>query len=273
MTMRKADLFDEIIFCLRNMAGNEPTAAVNPDLLAKFMAECPRNREEIPLYTPEPAPKAAEPVAVQVPAEPVSAGTLPAPAELGDLASLCAAAQQCRKCRLCETRTNVVFGSGNPAADLMFIGEGPGESEDLQGLPFVGRAGELLTRMIAAMGFDRNRDVYIANIVKCRPPGNRNPEEPECTACLPFLERQIELVQPKVLVLLGAVPLLWLLNKRGITRLHGQWFDYKGIKALPTFHPAYLLRNPPAKADAWKDLQTVMREFGKTPQKTASGSR
>lgn len=148
----------------------------------------------------------------------------------------------------------------------MFIGEGPGENEDLQGLPFVGRAGELLTRMIAAMGFDRAKDVYIANIVKCRPPGNRNPEETEAVTCLPFLERQIELIQPKVIVLLGAVPLLYLLNMRGIMRLHGSWFEYKGIKTLPTFHPAYLLRSPDKKADAWHDLQIVMREFGHVPK-------
>ncbi len=258
--MRKADLFDEIIFCLRNMAGNEPTAVIDPDLLAKFMAECPRKQEEIPLYTP---PRLSQPAAVQQkqtpPVQPEND-----PFTANDLTTLRTAAMQCHACPLCETRTNVVFGDGNPRAELMFIGEGPGESEDLQGLPFVGRAGELLTRMIAAMGFDRQNDVYIANIVKCRPPGNRNPEENEAAACLPWLERQIELIQPKVLVLLGAVPLLYLLNKRGITKLHGQWFDYKGIKALPTFHPAYLLRNPPAKADAWKDLQVVMREFGKT---------
>ncbi len=252
--MRKADLFDEIIFCLRNMAGNEPTTVVDPELLAKFMAECPRKQEEIPLYTPP--PRQPQPDIQPVPQD----SGFPA---ANDLTSLRAAAMQCHACPLCETRTNVVFGDGNPHAELMFIGEGPGESEDLQGLPFVGRAGELLTRMIAAMGFDRQKDVYIANIVKCRPPGNRNPEESEAVACMPWLERQIELIQPKVLVLLGAVPLLYLLNKRGITKLHGQWFDYKGIKALPTFHPAYLLRNPPAKADAWKDLQVVMREFGK----------
>ncbi len=248
--MRKADLFDEIIFCLKNMAGNEPTTVIDPDLLAAFMADHKPPQEEIPLYTPPEINAAEIPSADAVP------GNL-------DLTSLRAAAMKCFRCGLCETRTNVVFGDGNPQAELMFIGEGPGESEDLQGLPFVGRAGELLTRMIAAMGFDRHKDVYIANIVKCRPPGNRNPEENEAEACLPWLERQIELVQPKVLVLLGAVPLLYLLNKRGITRLHGQWFDYRGIKTLATFHPAYLLRNPPAKADAWKDLQVVMREFGK----------
>ncbi|MBO5958694.1 MAG: uracil-DNA glycosylase [Lentisphaeria bacterium] len=180
--------------------------------------------------------------------------------------------KNCQNCPLCSTRKNIVFGDGNPHAEIMFIGEGPGESEDEQGLPFVGRAGELLTRMIGAMGFDRWKDVYIANIVKCRPPGNRNPDEKEAKACLPYLERQIELIKPKVLVLLGAVPLLHLLNMRGIMRLHGNWFEYKGIKTLPTFHPAFLLRNPPMKAEAWKDLQVVMREFGKTPpRKQANG--
>ena len=173
----------------------------------------------------------------------------------------------CKNCALCTTRHNVVFGVGNPNADVMFVGEGPGEQEDLKGEPFVGPAGMLLDDMLSIIDLDRKRNCYIANIVKCRPPGNRNPEEGEARACLSYLDQQIELVKPKVLVLLGAVPLLYLLNMRGIMRLHGNWFEYKGIKTLPTFHPAYLLRNPPMKAEAWKDLQIVMREFGKTPQK------
>ena len=263
--MRKADLFDEIIFCLREMSEREPTTVIDPDLLNAFMSASPVPKEQIPLYEPEPVKPAPAPAA-----KPLRTAPRPAPASAesvtaGSLEELQRSLQNCEKCGLCNGRTNLVFGAGNPDADLMFIGEGPGESEDLQGLPFVGRAGELLTRMIAAMGFDRNQDVYIANIVKCRPPGNRNPEEAEAMACLPYLERQIELIRPKVIVLLGAVPLLYLLNMRGITKLHGQWFEYKGIKTLPTFHPAFLLRNANMKADAWKDLQVVMREFGHTP--------
>ena len=184
-------------------------------------------------------------------------------AEKPDLAALASSVYLCTKCVLCKGRKNLVFGEGNPNAELMFIGEGPGRDEDLQGRPFVGAAGQLLTKMINAMQFSRE-EVYIANIVKCRPPGNRTPEQPEAEACLPYLIRQIELIRPKVLVLLGAVPLLYLLDKKGITRLHGEWFEFMGIKTLPTFHPAYLLRSPSEKKHAWADLQKVMKEFGKT---------
>ncbi|OGV35100.1 MAG: hypothetical protein A2020_15505 [Lentisphaerae bacterium GWF2_45_14] len=180
-----------------------------------------------------------------------------------DLASLAAAVSSCKKCILCKERKNTVLGEGNPCAELMFIGEGPGRDEDLQGRPFVGAAGQLLTKMINAMQFARE-EVYITNVVKCRPPGNRTPEESEAKACLPCLIRQVELIKPKVLVLLGAVPLLHLLGKKGITRLHGEWSEFMGIKTLPTFHPAYLLRSPSEKKHAWADLQKVMKEFGKT---------
>ena len=159
----------------------------------------------------------------------------------------------------------MVFADGNPRAELMFIGEGPGADEDASGIPFVGRAGELLSRMIAAMTFDRATETCIANIVKCRPPGNRNPSDEEAAACMPYLKRQIEMVNPKVIVLLGAVPLLYLFNLKGIMRLRGQWLDYGGIRVMPTYHPAFLLRNPPAKKDAWADLQAVMAEFGRKP--------
>ena len=247
--MRKADLFDEIIFRLRESAAHEPTTQIDPDLFQALMSAAPP-REEEKIVTPAPA---AAPVAPAAETIPLYAPEPPVRKPLaGSLQALAQSVQNCQNCGLCSTRKNVVFGDGNPNAELMFIGEGPGESEDEQGLPFVGRAGDLLTRMIGAMG---------------RPPGNRNPEEAEARACLPYLDQQIELVKPKVLVLLGAVPLLYLLNMRGIMRLHGNWFEYKGIKTLPTFHPAYLLRNPPMKAEAWKDLQVVMREFGKMPQK------
>ncbi len=149
----------------------------------------------------------------------------------------------------------------------MFIGEGPGRDEDAQGIPFVGAAGQLLNRMIAAMQF-RREEVYIANIVKCRPPRNRAPGDDEAAMCLPYLERQIELVKPQVLVLLGAVPLRYLLGLRGINSLHGQWQEFRGIPVLPTFHPAYLLRVEAKKRDAWQDLQKVMRHLGKTPPAT-----
>jgi DNA polymerase len=176
-----------------------------------------------------------------------------------------AAVMQCRGCRLCETRQNVVFEDGSRQAELLFFGEGPGADEDAQGIPFVGRAGELLTKMIRAMQFSRE-EVYICNTVKCRPPGNRNPEPDETEACRAFAERQIELVRPKVIVILGAVPLRFLFPQiyGGIRSLRGKWLEYKGIRVMPTYHPAYLLRTPSAKADAWKDLQQVMAVFGKT---------
>ena len=144
----------------------------------------------------------------------------------------------------------------------MFIGEAPGAEEDAQGIPFVGKAGELLTKMIRAMKYDRS-DVYIANIVKCRPPGNRNPLEEEAEVCLPYLKRQIELVSPKAIVLLGAVPLKFMMGLVKISNYRGTWLEYEGIKVMPTYHPAFLLRNPDAKADVWKDLQQVMAYLGK----------
>ena len=192
----------------------------------------------------------------------------PSPEEVAsmDWNQLRQATFRCHGCRLCETRTNVVFADGNEHAELMFIGEGPGADEDAQGVPFVGKAGQLLTKMIAAMQFKRE-EVYIANIVKCRPPGNRNPTDDEMASCLPYLLRQIELVRPKVIVLLGSVALKGLLNRSGIMRMRGHWLDYRGIMVMPTFHPAYLLRYEAGKKDAWSDLQQVMKVFGKVYRK------
>ena len=158
-----------------------------------------------------------------------------------------------------------MFGVGSPNAELMFVGEGPGADEDEQGEPFVGRAGQLLTKMIEAMGFARS-DVYIANVVKCRPPGNRDPEPDEIASCEPFLRAQIAAIRPKVIVALGRFAVQTLLrDDTPITRQRGSWRTYEGVKLMPTFHPAYLLRNPPEKRKAWDDLQLVMKELGKTP--------
>ncbi len=163
----------------------------------------------------------------------------------------------CRKCRLCEGRANVVPGEGNPEADLMFIGEGPGQEEDRQGRPFVGRSGELLTRMIHAIGIERS-ECYIANIVKCRPPGNRNPEPDEAEACLPYLRMQTALIRPKVIVLLGKVACRYTLREEiFVTRDHGRWYEKKGVFLMPTYHPSALLRDPTKKRDAWEDFQKV----------------
>jgi DNA polymerase len=168
----------------------------------------------------------------------------------------------CTRCRLHKGRTKLVFGVGNMNADIVFVGEGPGADEDAQGEPFVGRAGQLLNNMIAAMGIKRE-EVYIANIVKCRPPGNRTPEKDECDTCSPFLMRQIDVVKPKVIVALGAVAAKNLLAiNDSMANLRGRWYDFRGSKLLVTYHPAYLLRDPRQKKEAWKDLQMVMKSLG-----------
>jgi DNA polymerase len=173
----------------------------------------------------------------------------------------------CTRCRLHKQRNKIVFGDGNPRAELVFVGEGPGHDEDLQGLPFVGRAGKLLTQMIEAMGLKRE-DVYICNVVKCRPPENRKPEEDEVATCSPYLFRQLDVIAPKAIVCLGATAAQALLKTTdSISRFRGKWFDYRNTKLIATYHPAYLLRNPAAKADVWKDLQKVMLHLGLQPRK------
>jgi DNA polymerase len=170
----------------------------------------------------------------------------------------------CTRCGLAPTRKNTVFSRGTGSSGLCFIGEGPGADEDAQGYPFVGAAGQLLDRMIAAMGFGRD-EVYVCNIVKCRPPQNRKPEPAEMATCMPYLTEQIELVEPQVIVALGATAVQGLLGTtEGIMRLRGKWKLYRGrIAVMPTFHPAYLLRTPEAKRDVWTDLQAVLRQMGR----------
>ncbi len=173
----------------------------------------------------------------------------------------------CTRCKLHKARTNIVFGVGNPKAPLVFVGEGPGRDEDEQGEPFVGRAGKLLTQMIEAMGLRRS-DVYICNVVKCRPPENRLPEKDEIATCSPYLFRQLDVIAPKVICCLGACAAQTLLNtNQGISRYRGEFFDYRGAKLIATYHPAYLLRNPNAKGDVWKDLQKVMGVLGLQPKR------
>lgn len=191
-------------------------------------------------------------VAVMAPAvdlEPaLTAGLAEIRMEIGD----------CQRCKLCSTRTNIVFGVGHPNADLMFVGEAPGADEDEQGEPFVGRAGQLLTKIIEAMGFQRG-DVYIANILKCRPPNNRPPEPDEVATCEPFLFKQIDSIKPKVIVALGTHAAHTLLKiDTPISRIRGQVLSYRGdVKVVPTFHPAYLLRSPDRKRDVWEDMKKV----------------
>jgi len=174
----------------------------------------------------------------------------------------------CTRCRLHKQgRKQIVFGVGNPDAELLFIGEAPGADEDEQGEPFVGRAGQLLNNMIKAMGL-RREDVYIANIIKCRPPGNRTPERDECETCSPFLMRQIEVISPKAIVALGSVAAKTLLAVNApMSELRGRWYDFRGTKLAVTYHPAFLLRDPRQKKEAWKDLQMVMKGLGlKAPE-------
>jgi DNA polymerase len=178
-------------------------------------------------------------------------------ARVAELAEIEQRVSVCTRCRLSEGRTRTVFGAGNPAAELMFIGEGPGAEEDRQGLPFVGRAGELLTRIVQAIDL-RREDVYIANVVKCRPPGNRDPQPDEVIACRGYLERQIELIQPRVIVALGRIAAQTLLgNEDPIGRMRGRWWKVLGVPTMVTYHPAALLRNPALKRPTWEDMQQV----------------
>jgi uracil-DNA glycosylase len=243
-----------------------PAAAVSPSA-----APAPR----APLSEPPARPPVSRPSAaassgrlLDVPQKaPASAGPLPGVME-GERPTLDQIRRElgdCQRCKLCTGRKNIVFGAGNPRAELVFVGEGPGEQEDLQGVPFIGAAGELLTKMIQAMGFSRD-DVYICNVVKCRPPGNRNPEPDEIAACEPFLRAQLMALQPKIIVALGKFAAQTLLrDSTPITRMRGQWREYQGVKLMPTFHPAYLLRSPNEKRKAWEDLQQVMKILGKQP--------
>ena len=222
---------------------------------------------------PQSAPNRGAPEIAPGPAAP------PRPAPDNDpaqaLAAIAAELAGCTRCKLCAKRKTIVLGEGNPSASLVFVGEGPGEQEDIQGRPFVGKAGQLLDKMIEAMGLKRS-DVFIANVVKCRPPGNRNPEPDEIESCGPFLYRQLDAIRPKAVVALGKFAAQTLLQTDArISAIRGRFFplhargnlgplpaDYQGPKLMPTFHPAYLLRNPESKREAWADLQAVAKELG-----------
>lgn len=241
-----------------------------------------------PVFAPPPAspspPSAPEPVRLVVASPPLAVPSAPPqvapvarapepppahpPTKVRELPVLADAVASCRACRLAETRKNTVFSRGNPRAPLVFVGEAPGADEDAQGLPFVGRAGQLLDKMIVAMGLDPEHDVYVCNIVKCRPPENRRPEPDELAACFPYLDEQLANVAPKVMVAMGNTAVAALFDtKMGITRVRGTWKMYKGkIPTMPTYHPSYLLRASPQQAEAkrqcWDDLQAVMKELG-----------
>ncbi|MBI3246255.1 MAG: uracil-DNA glycosylase [Deltaproteobacteria bacterium] len=236
----------------------------------------PQTATKKPLENVESAPVSSS--AQSAPLSPLltQAATSPSATQVGDLflspkvhtaqtlEELRAEIGDCRRCKLCQGRTNIVFGVGDAKAELVFVGEGPGRDEDLKGEPFVGRAGQLLTEIITKGMKMRRDEVYICNVVKCRPPDNRNPEPDEIAACEPFLIRQLEIVKPRIIVALGAFAAQTLLKtKTPISRLRGNWHSYRDIKLMPTLHPAYLLRNPADKKLVWQDIQAVLREMGR----------
>ncbi len=266
-------------FYRRPVADDVEQAGPSPSQTALLEVEHPRSNEPISTFAPhDPAASAAQPnffgeeptikprkafsappqVGASVPVEEHAAALEAIREDLGD----------CTRCALHKGRNTIVFGVGNPAARLMFVGEGPGADEDAQGLPFVGRAGQLLNNMIAAMGLKRE-ECYIANVVKCRPPGNRTPEPEEANTCSPFLFRQIDVVRPQVLVALGATAATYLLGQRQpLAGLRGRVHAYRGMSLIVTYHPAFLLRDPRQKKEAWADLQIAMKELGlKAPAK------
>ena len=228
--------------------------------------------EVVTVTNPEPEPPIPSRMPTAASRLPIVSGEAPAD-HAAALRTIQDELHNCTRCPLAfQGRHTVVFGDGNPEARLMFIGEGPGADEDAQGLPFVGRAGQLLNNMIAAMGLKRS-DVYIANIVKCRPPQNRVPEPEEANTCAPFLFRQIDVIRPEVIVALGSTAATYLLGgKSPLARLRGRIHEARGAKLIVTYHPAYLLRDPSQKKEAWKDLQLAMAELGLKAPKASSNA-
>jgi DNA polymerase len=259
-------------------------ASVSAAIASRDRAPAPRPSAPEPIIkapASPPAPAIAMPTTDPTPAanDPGSSPVAdlfylyPGLEKTGDLTALRDFIGECTRCKLAPLRTNIVFGVGNPKADLMFVGEAPGHDEDLRAEPFVGRAGQLLTDIIErGMGLTR-AEVYICNVIKCRPPENRNPEGDEVAACEPFLFRQIDLVRPRVIVGLGTFAVQAVLKiKTPISKLRGNWHTVRGIKMMPTFHPAYLLRNPSDKRLVWSDIQAVMKELGRPiPQRGSRG--
>jgi DNA polymerase len=242
----------------------EPLTRDSAPFAMAASAGASRSQTPTPLDTTAPKPAAARPLPQVSPGaslfdERIEGDTLDLIRE--------AIGANCTRCKLHKGRTKLVYGVGNPKAELVFVGEGPGRDEDMQGEPFVGRAGKLLTQMIEAMGL-RREDVYICNVVKCRPPENRLPEKDEIATCSPFLMRQLAAISPKVICALGSCASQTLLQTtEGISRFRGEWFDFRGSKFIATYHPAYLLRNPGAKGEVWKDLQKVMAVLGLKPKR------
>jgi DNA polymerase len=254
--------------------------SASPNVPGQALARLPAQSFEQQASRPAPAPSAVASFEQQRPPlvslqsaspgagarAPVARAEALTPTErMGRLSVLATEVAACQRCRLAETRTQTVFSRGDPFAELCFVGEGPGADEDRLGEPFVGAAGQLLDKMIAAMGFGRD-EVYICNIVKCRPPGNRNPEPEEMAACRGHLVQQLDLCRPKYIVALGTTAVRGLLGTtEGIMKLRGKWKLYQGVLVMPTYHPAYLLRQPEAKREVWEDLKQVMIRLGRTP--------
>lgn len=248
------------------------TAEADPDLVRRLGAPLPARpaaRPAVPSTVPtEPPPAAPPPRPPGHTSQSVSSSPAAGPGEGERAARMSAIAQEvarCTKCPLHKGRRKTVPGQGALSPDVMFIGEGPGYDEDQQGLAFVGKAGQLLTKIVEAMGYTRDQ-VFIGNIVKCRPPENRKPLPDEMAACLPYLQEQISLIRPKVIVALGATALQGLLDvQMGITKVRGTWMEYEGVPLMPTFHPAYLLRSPAGKKDVWEDMKAVLAKLGREP--------
>jgi DNA polymerase len=263
------DTIDALIDYLRFQQENGTRdAPFSSDLLKKLGVAAPPSAAAVPLPAGLPLAAAERRSATadhQPPPPPLP--PLPSQSPAHRRAALDRIAEQaaaCSRCPLAQSRTRVVPGQGNPnSPEILFIGEAPGQDEDAQGLAFVGKAGKLLTQMIEAMGFSRD-EIFIANICKCRPPDNRPPSPEEMQACIPFLQAQIAVIKPKVIVTLGATAAKGLLNAQtAISKLRGHWTLYSDIPLMPTFHPAYLLRFPPAKHDAWSDLKSVLKRLGR----------
>jgi len=259
-----ADLIDNLDVELQEKRTRvELAPEVLADLRAAASGRPSRRAAAAPDAGAAPAQQPSDSAAAPAPAAPPPAAAVdPADDSLDRIVGEVAA---CQRCQLHALRTNPVTGTGPLQPDVMFIGEAPGADEDQQGIPFVGRAGQLLGKMIEAMGYDRE-EVFITNIVKCRPPKNRNPEAFEVEACLPFLKRQIALVKPKTIVLMGGIGIQALLGTKGpVGSVRGRWTTFENIPVMPTFHPAYLIRMPTAKVAAWADLRLVLKHLGRTP--------
>ncbi|MBI5593692.1 MAG: uracil-DNA glycosylase [Deltaproteobacteria bacterium] len=268
MTQREflSSILDDTLHALRDLAekGSRGFDCSEHSLsvLNSWKRISTEDRRHICRLPPATLPEPPEPVTVSVPCETVTgSGDLSVSALADPLESIQTDIGDCQRCKLAQHRTHIVFGEGCPSARLMFVGEAPGFDEDQQGMPFVGKAGQLLSRIIQAINLTREQ-VYICNVIKCRPPGNRNPEPDEILACSPFLNRQIASIRPEFICALGTFAAQTLLKTtRPISKLRSQFYDYNGIRLLPTFHPSYLLRNPDKKREVWEDMKLLMNEM------------